>query len=262
MDILKRDSAAFLQASTTPPFIEDSLAPSIQTINQPFSLHTAHGMQHLASLLPASRALVSRLLQAIQLGAARLVTPHARCSIARPRFAVEPPTYLAHVIASSHVGTSATSHVTALQLHHPAQPFCSSTYTSARFGYRRSAFSSRNAIHDLRNLLPLELDVSMRVVRPRFRPRGIDARFVAVSQYTVRGFRVANDRDFPAAHVFGLPLVRRAGYEERRTVACTYLLIVSESPIIQRCRFGRVMATGLAHQYRLQCDVKQKGAYR
>lgn len=37
---------------------------------------------------------------------------------------------------------------------HPAPG--SSTYTSARLGYRRSACSSRNSIHALRNLLPLQ----------------------------------------------------------------------------------------------------------
>lgn len=42
---------------------------------------------------------------------------------------------------------------------HPS--FSWSTYTSARFGYRRSACSSRNSIHALRNLLPLQIDVSV-----------------------------------------------------------------------------------------------------
>src|SRR5689334_8968476 len=55
---------------------------------------------------------------------------------------------------------------------------------------------------------------------------------------------------FPASHVVGKGAVRRAWVTERvRRESETYLLMVSESPITQRCRFGRVIATVTAHQY-------------
>lgn len=73
----------------------------------------------------------------------------------------------------------------------PYQPSCE---RSAKSGYRRSAFSSKNAIHCFKNLEPLFVTC-----------------WLALSWHMPGGF--------------------------------TYLLMVSESAITQRCRFGRVMAT-------------------
>jgi hypothetical protein len=151
------------------------------------------------------------------------------------------------------------AHVTSPSSHVVARPCCSSTYTSARLGYLKSAFSSRNSIHAFKNLLPLTCTlasscatVSSDVVR--------EGNQGVVSQH---GFRVLG--------LTQLPLPGLATFSGRATCAIhkgnkaherkglTYLLMVSESPITQRCRFGRVMATAVAHQNsRVKCSAKRK----
>jgi hypothetical protein len=92
---------------------------------------------------------------------ARPITLHAlpcsTCSIGVASLSVEPPSSSplstpGHVIAAI---MARQAPVTAAALPTHAHPFCSSTYTSARLGYLRSALSSRCSIHALRNLLPL-----------------------------------------------------------------------------------------------------------
>jgi hypothetical protein len=124
---------------------------------------------NLASSLPQAargrcRSLLamSRLLRAIGYctthSNARPITPQllpdATCSIAVVSLSVEP---LCSSVSTCHRSPCPDTQapVTAAPPRTATHPFCSSTYTSARLGYLKSALSSRCSIHALRNLLPL-----------------------------------------------------------------------------------------------------------
>lgn len=105
----------------------------------------------------------------------------------------------------------------------------SSTYTSAMLGYRRSACSSRNSIHAFKNLLPLHCTNISRLLMAR---RSGVRRRCTTREEVAALMRVGKKQTHS-----------RGTTPSTATHNRTYLPTVSESPITQRCLFGRVMAT-------------------